>query len=405
MTVGDGRPATAPAGGAAGAASPCAALLEGLGVPVFVKDRGLLFRDCNSLLLTQVLGIARAALLGRSASDVMGAKAGAPHEAQDRALLTAADAGRRAPQVYESPIRYADGRRGHARFIKAPLCDPETGAVTGLVGMIVDITDDRARMDALSRSASRNEQANAEKDRFLVNMGHQLRTPLNTVIGNAEALMMDVFGALNDTQRDRADSIVKAGRHMDSVFAVVLDVARQTEPGHREGEAWVDLHAVCRDRIQAALPDATAASITLGMQADPTLGDRRLRVDEAAMTHILDNLIRNAIAFTAPGGRVDLVTTLERGQLRIRVTDSGGSSATADRVRRILDPTARPSPESSSPATGVGLTVVKTLVAALGGVFELNSVPGRGTTATVRLPASRLSADPGRGERAPNPPG
>jgi signal transduction histidine kinase len=374
--------------------SPWSALLEALGVPVFVKDRALLFTDCNTLLSMQVLGVDRALLLGRSASDVMGAKAGGPHEDHDRALLADADAGGRAPQIYERPIRYADGTRGHARFIKAPLCDPETDAVTGLVGMIVDLTADHERAAVLSRSASRNEQANAEKDRFLVNMSHQLRTPLNNVIGYAEALSMGVFGALNEAQREYAESIVKAGRHMESVFAVVLDVARQTEPGHREGEVWIDLHAVCRDMIQAALPRATAASVTLGLHADTALNDRPLRVDEAAMRHIVDNLIRNAIAFTAPGGRVDLSTALERGRVLIRVIDSGGSGAMADRVRRILEPLPHAGDGSStgSPATtaGVGLTVVKTLVAALGGVFELNSVPGRGTTATVRLPASRL---------------
>jgi len=375
---------------------PCDALLEGVGVPVFIKDRDLLFRDCNALLASRVLGVARADLLGKSAADVMGPAAKA-HENRDRALLADADAGGRSPQVYDMPIRYADGARGHARFIELALRDPSSGAVIGLVGMIVDITEDHGRIAALGRASTNAGQANAEKDRFLVNMSHQLRTPLNNVIGNAEALMMGVFGPLNDMQRDYMDSIIKAGRHMESVFAVVLDVARQTEPGHGTGESWVDLHSLCVAVIQGILPDAAAVSVTLGLHEDEALAGRALKVDEAAIRHILHNLLTNAVAFSAAGNQVDLSTKLERDRLLIRVSDSGGGGVTADRVRRILSPTAGAASHSSSeppPVAAVGLTIVKTLVAALGGAFELNSVPGRGTVATVRLPANRLGPAP-----------
>ncbi|MQX36172.1 PAS domain-containing sensor histidine kinase [Roseospira navarrensis] len=399
MTDGDKRPRQPEAVPGGRGVSQWAVLMEGLGVPAFVKDRDLRFTDCNTLLATRVLGSTTADLLGRTAAQVMGPAAAAPHEEHDRALVRDADAGDHSPRVYDAPIRYAaagggagGGARGHARFIKAALRDPATGAVTGVSGLIVDITADRARMAALERTAERSDHANAEKDRFLVNMSHQLRTPLNNVIGYAEALIMGVFGPLNETQRDYAESIVKAGRHMESVFGVVLDVARQTEPGHGDGETWVDLHTLCADMIQTALPSATAASVTLGLHEDEALAGRPLHVDEGALRHILHNLLANAIAFTGSGGRVDLTTALDRDRLLIRVSDSGGGATSGDRVRRILDPSSsagghRPDPQATA---GVGLTIVKTLVAALGGVFDLHSVPGRGTTAAVRLPAARL---------------
>jgi signal transduction histidine kinase len=268
------------------------------------------------------------------------------------------------------------------------------GTVAGLVGVIQDVEAEAA----LAQARHAAEQANAAKDRFLSHMSHQLRTPLNTVIGYAEALDLGMVGPLSDAQRAYVDSIVSAGRHMEAVFAVVLDVAHQTDPLYRTAEAARDPHILCADAVAAVLPEATAAGLTLSLHEDPALAGQRLRVDERALRHILDALLSNAVTFTAAGGWVTLTTRLERTGVAFEVADSGGDHP-ADRVRAILDPAGqadRRAGQSAAepPGAAVGLTIVKTLVTALGGSFDLDSVPGRGTTATVHLPAARLEPAP-----------
>ncbi|MBB4287481.1 PAS domain-containing sensor histidine kinase [Roseospira goensis] len=372
-----------------------AALLEALALPVYVKDTALAFRACNTLFAETVMGLPRAGLLGRRVRDLVPGAAADAHETRDRALL--AEGG---VQVYETTVRYADGTRTRARFRKRVL-HARDGTVAGLVGLIQDI----AAETALTHARQAAEQANAAKDRFLMHMSHQLRTPLNSVIGYAEALEMGVAGPLSAAQRAYLDSIVSAGRHMESVFAVVLDVAHQSDPLHRAAAGPRAPHTLCAEAVGRALPQATAAGITLSLHDDPALSDLRLRLDEQALRHSLDALLANALAFTAPGGRITLSTRLDRDGLAFEVADSGGNHP-GERVRAILDPVHHPArPETAGvldlPGSGVGLTIVKTLVSALGGTFTVDSVPGRGTTATVRLPATRL--EPGSGDDAPTP--
>ncbi|KAA5605650.1 PAS domain-containing sensor histidine kinase [Roseospira marina] len=370
-------------------------LLDALGVPVYIKDTDLRFTASNVRHAARVLGRSRMDVVGRMASEIIGVTA-LVDEDHDRALLAEAETGSADPCTRDMAVSYADGTRGHARVIKTVMRDEVTGIVTGLTGMLVDTTADQAQVAALSRAAAHAEHASAEKDRFLGAMSQQLRTPLNTIIESAEALGQGAAGRLTPGQRDVANGIVAAGRHMEAVFAVVPDIARPAASGHRGARGRVDLRALAADVIQRALPDATAAGVTLGFQVDEALTGRSLRADGAAIRHILHNLIANALAFTAAGGRVDLSLRLDRERLLLQVGDTGGGGAAAGRIRRMLIPSAsrEGSAAGESHDAGVGLTIVKTLVGALGGVFDLHSVPGRGTTATVRLAASRLGPGP-----------
>jgi signal transduction histidine kinase len=377
-TAGGGK---AGRGGAGSGDWPSDMFLEAIADPVFIKDTDLVYRACNARFAEVVLGRERNAVIGRRSAAFMGTRIAEVHESRDRALLLDGGA-----QTYEADIRYASGARGRARFVKGLLRD-RAGAVTGILGVMHDISHEVE----LNRARVRAEQANAAKDRFLVNMSHQVRTPLNTMLGYAEALSLGIVGDVTARQREHLDSIQRAGRQLEEVLTVVLDVAHQGDPSRRETITALVPDEVCAEAVRQALPEAEKAGVALVMEdSDPLLAEHRVWVDARAMRHILRSLLASAIAFTRSGGRVSVSARLDRDRVAFRVSDSGGGLA-GDHVRAILDRghVGAGSSVLETPAPGVGLTIVKTLAAAMGGSLDLDSIPGRGTTATVSLPVDR----------------
>nr|WP_255575316.1 PAS-domain containing protein [Caldovatus aquaticus] len=259
----------------------------------------------------------------------------------------------------------------------------------GFVRTYTDVTADRRVQGELRRAKEAAEEASRAKSRFLAMMSHELRTPLAAVIGFSEALLAQPGGT--PEAREFARAIHDAGRHLLSLIEDVLDVARAGTSGFLIAEAPFDPAALAKEVARVMQQAAGAAGLSLELRVEPGLP--RLRADERRLRQVLLNLISNAVKFTPRGGSVTLSAAIEpaTGDLLFRVADTGIGMPRED-IPRAFEPFTQldDSLARRFGGSGLGLPLSRALVEAQGGGLTLESAPGAGTVATVRLPRARL---------------
>jgi CheY-like chemotaxis protein len=240
--------------------------------------------------------------------------------------------------------------------------------------------EDRTR--ALSAATAEADRANRAKSDFLSRMSHELRTPLNAVLGFAQLLEMD---ALSPRQAESVGQILRAGRHLLGLIDEVLEISRIEAGALRLSVEPVPVHHTLCQAIELIRPSATGRRVTV--RAEPV--DERLHVlaDRQRLHQVLLNVLSNAVKYNRSAGEVSVVCEAVAGdRLRIAVTDTGEGIA-EEKLARLFTPFDRLGAEASSvEGTGLGLTLSKTLVEAMGGTMHVQSRPGLGSTFAVELP-------------------
>jgi cell cycle sensor histidine kinase DivJ len=232
------------------------------------------------------------------------------------------------------------------------------------------------------------EAANRVKSKFLANMSHELRTPLNAIIGFSDLMQKNLFGPLNRHYDEYAALIHQAGNHLLNLVSDILDLAKV-----EAGKFVLDLRPVALDELIAYCVELNRAQADRrGVVLVDRLPDDRVTFtsDLRACRQILLNLLSNAVKFSADGGTVEISASLVVDQIRIRVRDHG-IGIPPETLARIGQPFEQASndPMRAREGTGLGLALVKALVAQLGGSFEIESEEHVGTAVTVHLPLSQ----------------
>lgn len=302
----------------------------------------------------------------------------------DRGEFTIAGEGLRADSTrwhrpLVAPDRYVR-RRPNGRIIEVSTDGTPDG---GFVRTYTDVTEDRHVRDELERARAAAEAASEAKSRFLATMSHELRTPLSAVIGYAEALLANPDP---ETVADYAGTVHEAGRQLLSLIDDILDVARAGSAEPATALTPIDPAALLAGLGAAMGAEAEAAGLTFEAQSAANLP--HATCDERRLRRILQVLLGNAVKFTPAGGRIRLEATDDgAGGLVFRVIDTGIGMAEAD-IPRAFEPFTQL--ESSFarryPGSGLGLHLARLLAEAIGASLSLDSVPGAGTTATLRLP-------------------
>jgi two-component system cell cycle sensor histidine kinase PleC len=240
------------------------------------------------------------------------------------------------------------------------------------------------------------QSANRVKAMFLANTSHELRTPLNAIIGFSR-LIAELPGA-GATTASYARTINTSGEHLLALINDLLEMSK-IEAGRFELRDEPILLAEALAEA-ASLLDMPARAKRITLATDPAIPDAILTADAKALRQILINLLSNAIKFTPDGGRVGLGAALgERGELLIRITDTGIGIPAEAQTRLFLPfERAHDAEVRKLEGTGLGLSITRGLVTLHGGTIALDSLVGRGTTAIVTLPASRIGV---RGPQAP----
>lgn len=257
-----------------------------------------------------------------------------------------------------------------------------------------DVSDSNRVERALRERNEALEEADRLKTEFVANVSYELRTPLNTIIGFAEVLNGDMFGALNERQSEYMSGILEASAALLELINDILDLAT-IEAGYMALERVdFDIHTMMAGVFALSRERARVKEQKLVLDCPPDIGN--MIADERRLKQVLFNLASNAIKFTPERGVISLGAARDGGDVLFSVVDTG-VGIHEDEQERVLEKFERgnrPRGRQSGVGAGLGLSLVKSFVELHGGDVEITSSPNEGTAIICRLPATPR-ANPG----------
>ena len=287
----------------------------------------------------------------------------------------------------ERPAVGTDGEQfAYMRADLSPLGETN-GQPGAILAQLRDIADERQLSSESRQKAAEAEDANHAKTRFLAAVSHELRTPLNAILGFSDILAGEYFGALaNDRQREYVSLIRSSGHHLLQVVNTMLDMSKIEAGRYELMMEPFDAAEAIRSCEEMLMLQAREKGVTLTSRVSRGIGE--ITADRRALKQVLINLIGNAIKFTDKGGVVSVDATVLGRDLRVSVSDTG-IGIPEDRLATLGQPFVQVQNDYTRryEGTGLGLALVKGLVALHGGAFAIASQPGEGTVITITLPA------------------
>jgi signal transduction histidine kinase/ActR/RegA family two-component response regulator len=271
----------------------------------------------------------------------------------------------------EGPLeeRYID-------FVYQPIRD-ENGAVSGIFVEGSDVTARKLVEDELRA-------ANRQKDQFLAMLAHELRNPLAPIMTAAQLLKLGRLDARSVA--NASEIIARQAEHMTGLVNDLLDVSRVTRGLVTLEKEELDVNVLVSAAVEQVRPliDARRHALTLQLSGQPAhvIGDR------TRLVQVISNILNNAAKYTAPGGRLVLAVTVEDGRATVAVRDNGVGIA-PEVLPYIFDlfTQAERTPDRSQGGLGIGLALVKSLVALHGGTVHARSEGlGQGSEFSICLP-------------------
>ncbi|HLQ33376.1 MAG TPA: ATP-binding protein [Chloroflexota bacterium] len=292
----------------------------------------------------------------------------------------------------------AINRAGHEFPVDLAITAVQRDASPSFTAFIRDISvrkqAEQQLQGTLAKLESQNlelEQASRMKSDFLANMSHELRTPLNAIIGFSDVLLEELFGELNDKQREYTQDVLTSGHHLLALINDILDLSKiesgKMDMDMRDFSVLEVLESGLKMIRQRAAEHAIQLEFDIAPGTDVIQGDQR------KVKQILFNLLSNAIKFTPDGGSVRITTRQIEGGVEITVSDTGIGIAPEDQ-EKVFDEFQQvgASARQEREGTGLGLALVKQLVELHGGRVWLESEVGQGSTFTFTLPQAAVPA-------------
>ena len=261
---------------------------------------------------------------------------------------------------------------------------------TKYILVMSDRTADKQVNQALSDAVAAAETANRAKSTFLSNMSHDIRTPMNAIIGFTTLAISNI----DDKERvkDYLAKTLASSNHLLSLINDVLDMSRIESGKIHLEEVEVNLSEVLHDLKTIVSGQIYAKQLELYMDAmDVT--DEDVYCDKTRLNQILLNLLSNAIKFTPAGGTVSVRVRQLAGQVRgcgqyeFRIKDNG-IGMSPEFAKKIFEPfeRERTSTVSRIQGTGLGMAITKNIVDMMGGTIEVQTAQGKGSEFIIRVP-------------------
>ena len=289
---------------------------------------------------------------------------------------------------------------GRKRVLEYRVSSRKNGVPTKVLLCLKKIREDNMELSELREERDRSRelleialqearQANAAKTTFLSNMSHDIRTPMNAVIGYATL----AHASIGDDAMvaDYLEKISASGKYMLELVNNVLDLVRIESGRYRVLQQPNDLRIIMEDLRSMFCEQAKSKQQTFICDSSG-ISESKVYCDEIKLKQVLSNLIQNAINYTPQGGRVEFIineslSDLDNyGNYEVIVRDSG-IGMSAEFQQRMYEPFEREEKSTTSgvPGNGLGLSIIKRLVEIGGGSIEVKSEPGQGTEFKINL--------------------
>lgn len=236
------------------------------------------------------------------------------------------------------------------------------------------------------------EAANRAKSNFLAHVSHDIRTPLNHIIGFAELMEHETYGGLGDSRyRDYVQSIKTSGQHLLNSFATILDLV-ELESGQKNLRQDI----VLLDEVMASVTKRFQPQIKragLGFITGPATG-AVLRGDRLGLTRMIGNMMDNAVRFTRAGGTITLSAYAAEDGVVIEISDTG-IGMNEERLANLSQPFAMGDATfaRNGGGPGLGISIARAIAEQSGGHLAIDSAPSLGTTVAISLPTEPAAAN------------
>lgn len=269
----------------------------------------------------------------------------------------------------------------------------EIGVLTATFNRLVGRfgAGERAYRQNLARASA----ADRERAAFLAAISHELRSPLNAILGFADILMEEVDGPLSPSAKEEVEQIRGSGAHLLTLINDILEFSALESGQLRLSRSRADVFALANEVVREARGLVGDKPLTVRVEGEPIIA----RVDARRVRQILGNLVNNAIKFTQRG---EVVIRLERqhggptGFVSISVRDTGPGISEQERALIFQEYKQARSERTRRRGTGLGLAITRRLVMLHQGTIQVDSELGRGSIFTVTLPIGNVDAPPSR---------
>jgi PAS domain S-box-containing protein len=324
-------------------------------------------------------------MFGYSASEMIGNSMlrafPADREEEEKYILEQISRGQKLDH-FESVRSCKDGSMIDVSISVSPIYD-DKGNITGASTIARDITRNKQLEKDLITAKQAAEKANQAKSKFVASMNHELRTPMNAILGFAQLLALD---NLSENQKDSVQHIITAGHHLMDLINQVLDLAKIEADKLELNLEEISLTFLIQNCLNLVQPLTLKNQIKLIDNSG--MGHHTLViVDKLRFKQVLLNLISNAIKYNRTAGSVTIATKLIQPQrLRISITDTG-NGLSKEQIDKLFQPFERLTAKNSQiEGTGIGLCISKKLIEAMDGRIGVESEEGEGSCFWIEIP-------------------
>ena len=283
---------------------------------------------------------------------------------------------------------YLNNDIGETRYLEITAYHTEFGSLKRIVIVISDRSEERKLQNALSSSLEIAKNANAAKSNFLANMSHDIRTPMNAIVGYSTLLIKDA----DDKNKiiEIGKKITYSSQHLLSLINDVLDMSKIESGRTSLNSDKVDVSEVINNISEIVLVQTKSKKQSFEIKTKGNIPPY-IYADKLRLTQILLNLLSNAVKYTEKNGTISLVVEGygNNGQtchLRFIVSDNG-QGMSSEFIEKIFEPFSRETNSMTNKiqGTGLGMSITKSIIDLMGGTIDIQSELGKGSVFTVDL--------------------
>lgn len=349
--------------------------------PIFVKDENFKYSYCNNSF-SDYIGLPKETIMNATVYDITTKELAEQYNTADKEL-----AEKQERQIYQSKVRYADGNLHDIIFHKACLFS-ENKDFKGIVGLMIDITEKVKAEQELRENEAQLRELNKTKDRLFSIIGHDLRSPFNNILGFSDLLIK----RLNDSTFKDSEKYLKIINGLANNTLILLDNLlnwAKSQTGvlsiHKEN---ILLSDIILEVINLNLPIAKTKNIALHFFNDEEI---KIYGDKNLLKTVFRNLISNAIKFTNPEGKIEIVAIQKKDLVEVTISDNGiGINKEKLNDFFMLSQVTSTVGTANEKGSGLGLLICKEFVEKHGGKIWVESEFGKGSDFKFTLPLNKL---------------